>query len=63
VVSPLHGNGIRVCVPAVLEASLRERIVAAFAPKPEEPPREVAVVLSGPTVPAPGPVRFPPAER
>jgi hypothetical protein len=64
VVSLLPGstNGIRVCVPAVLEMGLRDRIVRAFAPRPEEPRREVSIVLSGPTVPAPGAVRFPPAE-
>jgi hypothetical protein len=64
VVSPLPGstNGIRVCVPAVVETGLRERIVRAFAAKSEEPRWEVLVVLSGPTVPMPGPVRFAPAE-
>jgi hypothetical protein len=51
VVSPLPcTNGIGVCVPAVLETGLRDRIVRAFAPKPEESLR------------TPGPVRFPPAE-
>jgi hypothetical protein len=59
---PSSTNGIQVCVPAVLETGLRDRIVRAFAPKPEEPRREVSIVLSGPTVPTPGPVRFAPAE-
>jgi hypothetical protein len=64
VVSPVPGsaNGIRVCVPAMLETGLRDRIARAFAPKPEEPPREVSIVLSSPAVPAPGRSRFAPAE-
>jgi hypothetical protein len=62
VVSPLLGGGIRVVLPAMLETGLRERIVRAFAAKPEEPRRKVSIVLSGPTVPAPGQVRFAAAE-
>jgi hypothetical protein len=42
----------------VLETGLRDQSIRAFAPKPEEPPREVSIVLSGPTVPAPGQVRL-----
>jgi hypothetical protein len=63
VVSPVPGtSGIQVCVPGTVAVSLRERIVGAFAPKPGEPSRDVSVVVAGPTVPAPGAVRFPPRE-
>jgi hypothetical protein len=64
VVSTIPGsaNGIRVCMPAMLEAGLRERVVQAFSPAPQEQSREVSIVLSGPTAPAPGRARFAPAE-
>jgi hypothetical protein len=59
---PSSANGIRVCMPAMLDGGLRDRVVRAFSPKPEEQSREVSIVLSGPTAPAPGRVRFAPGE-
>lgn len=49
VVSPIPGstNGIKVCVPAMMDLTLRNTIATAFSRRLGEPWREVSIVLSG----------------